>query len=446
VAKGKSVPFEVYEINSPDAPIPYAGYRWGISQFSPSDKLEIRFIGEDIPAMGYKLYRITPSKKKPARGAVKVGARTLENDFYKVELDRSSGAISSIYDKQLKRELVDKSADYGVNQLVLRSSLTSERSTSAKASIEKGRSGAVSGSLIIKTEARGCPRVTQEIILYSEIKRIDVATRILKDSESMLETFIAFPFAFDKPKFKYEGSLSVIEPLKDQFPGSNTEYYTVQHWANVSDSKAGVTLSSLDAPMMQFGDNWPLYISQAHHGHTPPNFDHPFHTKDDVKKGHLYSFVLVNNYGTNFSSWQTGDLLFRYSITSHEGDWKKGGSREFGYGVHMPVITANLRDKCEGELPASSGWLNIDKDNALLLAFKQSEDGSGIVVRLMETEGKDTQVTVNVPLMDIVAGYETNLVEEDLRVIPTSRHTATVDLKAWGTSTFRLVGKAQWGN
>lgn len=439
VTTGKTVPHEVYEVSSPQAPVPYAAYRYSMGTARIEEKRDVRFLAEDVPAMGYKVYRFVPSKKRPARPQVTVGRNTLENRFYKVELDPRTGAIKSIFDKDLGKELVDQNAEYGANQMVIRSSVTAERVTSAKATIERGRSGAISGSLIVKTQAIGYPQITQEIILYSDIKRIDIANRVLKDSTAHLETYFAFPFAMDKPKFKYEGSLSIIEPLEDQFPGSNSEYYSVQHWADVYGSEHGVAISSLDAPMMQFGDNWTLYVSQAHHLYTPPNFDHPFHTKKDVKKGHIYSFVLVNNYGTNFQPMQNGDLLFRYSITSHEGDWKKGRASDFGYGVSVPFVHAGLNGSHKGGLPVSSSYCELDQDNVVLLAVKRAEDGNGFVVRVMETEGVDTEVTITLPFINVVNGYETNLVEENQRALSISRHSVKVKVNAWDVATVRVM-------
>lgn len=436
---GKAVPYELYEITSPQAPVPYASYRYASGAFDPRENLDIRFIAEDVPPMGYKVYKIRPAKKRNYIGSVKIGRNTLENRFYKLELDPKSGVITSIFDKELGRELIDKDAVHGGNQLVIRSSQTAEVFTSGKARIEKGRNGALSGSLLIKTEAIGYPQITQEIILYSDIKRIDIANRVLKDSTPMLETYFAFPFAFDKPKFKYEGSLSVIEPAKDQFPGSNTDYYCIQHWADVSDSKSGVTISSIDAPMMQFGANWPLYISQAHHGYTPPNFDHPFHTAEDVKKGHIYSFVLLNNYRTNFSPTQNGDLLFRYSITSHEGDWQQGRAFDFGYDVSVPFVPALTQGKQEASLPMEFNFLSVDKDNVVLLTLKRAEDDDGYIVRLMETQGKDAEVTITIPFLNIIKGYATNLVEENEKIVPTTMKTVTVNIKAWDTATVRVA-------
>jgi len=225
----------------------------------------------------------------------------------------------------------------------------------------------------------------------------------------------------------------------DQFPGSSTDYYAVQHWAAATDGGCTVLLSSMDVPMMQFGDNWPLYISQAHHGFTPPNFDHAFHGPEAVTKGHLYSFVLLNNYRTNFSPSQSGEFLFRYSLTSHAGDIDVSAAREFGYGASLPLVHSAIDGPQTGSLSIDEPWVEVDAQSLLLLAFKRAEDGRGYVLRFLETEGRDTRAAVRVPSIDIASACLTNLVEEDVGPVDVRGQAVTFDVRAWGTATLRLL-------
>jgi hypothetical protein len=75
----------------------------------------------------------------------------------------------------------------------------------------------------------GCPQRTHEIIRYDRIKRVDLANRLLKDSTPLLEVYSAFLFKTDDPQLRFKGRSSVIEPLRDRFPGSNTDTYTVRY-------------------------------------------------------------------------------------------------------------------------------------------------------------------------------------------------------------------------
>lgn len=453
VSTGAEVPHDVYEVPSPDAPVPYAGYRYNLGEHNRAERLDVRFMASDVPPMGYKLYRLEPAEGDAAgeagRSSEANGAQpytvepsagaALENQFYRVELHQATGAVKSIFDKDLGRELVDSGADYGLNQVVLRSSITAGYSTSGSCEITRGHTGPLTCSLVVRTSAPGYPQIVQEIILHANTKRIDFNTRMLKDSTGHLETYVAFPFDLHKPQFNYEGSLAVVEPMKDQFPGSNTHYYAVQHWASASDGEASVVLSSHDAPMMQFGGNWPLYVSQAHHGVTRPDFDEPFVGPEAVEKGHIYSFVLLNNYRTNFSPVQTGEVLFRFSMTSHSGGWDADACREFGYGVSLPLEYAGIKGPQTGTLPASNCWLEVDGEGVVLLAFKLAEDGRGHIVRVMETGGRARDIRIRTSALAVREALLTNAVEEDLSPLSVEDGSVPVHVGAWDVVTVRLV-------
>jgi len=440
VETGQKVPYQIVELKSPQAPVPYAAYHYARGQFESKELFELVFIASDVPSFGYKTYRLSPIEKAatPASSVV-VDESGLENQFFKVKLDPQTGAVESIYDKELSRELVDKGAPHKLNQFVARWVQTGKQEGPKKAVIRKGQGGPVYGSLIVSSQGAGCPQLTQEIILYEKIKRIDFANRILKDSTPLLEIYFAFPFKTTKnPDFRFEGSNSVIKPLRDQFPGSNSNYYAVQHWADVSDGKAGVTLSCIDSHLLEFGGLWPCYVSQAHHGVTPPDFGREFVKQSELTKGYMYSFVLDSNFRTNFQPVQQADMLFRYSITTHEKGWKEGHCRDFGWAICNPLFPVQLNGKREGSLDSKMSFCQVDKTNVFLLILKQAEDGDGIIVRLIETQGKDVTATLTIPHLTIKQAYRTNLVEENKEKATFTEHTITTLIKAFEITTIRF--------
>ena len=436
---GRVVPFQIVELESPQAPVPYAAEQYARGQFNRSELFELAFVAEDVPPLGWKTYRLEPSKEGASfPSSIVVGDGSLENRFFKITLDPNTGAIASIYDKQLKREIVDKHAPHKLNQLVVRWTKSGDKESPVKAAIHKGQDGPIYGSLVVSTAAGGCPQVTQEIILYDNIKRIDLANRVLKDSTPTMEVYFAFPFKIDNPDFRFEGSCSVIKPLRDQFPGSNSNYYTVQHWADASDGQVGVTLAPVESHLLEFGGLWPCYVSQAHHGATPPDFGSPFVKPDELTKGHMYSFALDSNFRTNFASTQQGDLLFRYSIASHKGDWKEGRAHDFGWEAANPLMPVAAEGPSGGDLDQKMSFCRLDQPNVSLLTLKQAEDGDGIIVRLLETEGKPVTAKLSVPHLTIKKAYRTNLMEENESEAAFTPHEVTATVGAFGITTIRL--------
>ncbi|MGH9350748.1 MAG: polysaccharide lyase family protein, partial [Terriglobia bacterium] len=69
---------------------------------SGNDFRRVRFIAEDVPAVGYKVFQLRPAGNSPA--PAEVGhATVIESPYYRLELDPATGAVRSIYDKQLQR-------------------------------------------------------------------------------------------------------------------------------------------------------------------------------------------------------------------------------------------------------------------------------------------------------------------------------------------------------
>ncbi len=436
---GEKVSYQIVKLDSSKAPVPYAASRYALGQVNRVELFEIVFVAESVPAMGYKTYRLTPKEKTISfESSIVVGESNLENRYFKIALNPQTGTIDSIYDKELSREIVDKDAPHKLNQLIVRWAKTGKEESPQKVSIRKGENGPVYGSLIVSSKGTGCPQVTQEIVLYDKIKRIDIANRVLKDSTPLLEIYFAFPFLMDNPHFQFEGSNSVIEPLKDQFPGSNSDYYTLQHWADVSDKKVGITLSSMEAPIIEFGGLWPGYVSYAHHGVTPPGFDHEFKKPGEFTKGYMYSYVMDNNFRTNFENVQVTDALFRYSLTTHRGGWREGRAHDFGWAFQNPLIPVCMNGKKEGTLKKSMSFCQVDDSNVLLLTLKKAEDGNGLIVRLIETQGEDTTVTLTLPFLTIERACQTNLVEEDEKLLLSKKHAVVAPVNAFGIITIRV--------
>ena len=446
---GRKVPWQIVKLDDPQAPAPEAAHRYALAHIghgAPGDPtpyrkelVELVFVASDVPSMGYKTYRLAPKETATAPSSeIVVGDDRLENRFYKIVLDPQTGTIRSLFDKELSRELVDAEAPHRFNQFIARSALTGQLESPAKAVIRRGHGGPVCASLRVDAEGGGCVRLMQEIALYDQLKRVDLASRVLKDSTALVEYYFAFPFKADNPEFRFEGSNSVIRPMRDQFPGSNTNYYAVQHWAHVWDGKVGITLSPVESHLLEFGGLWPSYVSQAHHGATPPDFGREFVKPAEVTKGHMYSYVLNSNFRTNFQPLQQGDFLFRYSITAHEGDWKEGRARNFGWAVGNPLVPVCVSGKKEGPLGRTLSFCQVDKPNVLVLALKRAEDGDGIILRLIETEGEAVTATVTLPHLTIREAHRTNVVEENQEALDAGSHKIKVPVKAFGITTVRL--------
>ena len=444
---GKKVECQTVVVKDPASVLDFAADRVGLAPREGRYVRQVVFVAEDVPSVGYKVYKIVAETKSPShnsgeeRGA---DSCVIENEYYRVVVDPNTGAVTSLFDKELGRELVDSKAPHGFSQLIVRESTTGKEHYVERVRVRKGLDGPIIKSIVVEGRAYGCPLVVKEIILYSKVKKVDLYYRILKDSTSMLEVYMAFPFKMHNPSFKYEGPNIVVTPIEDQFPGSHTCYYPVQHWVSVCDDDGfGVTWSSVDAHLVELGGLWPLGVSWAHHGVTSPNYPHENLRVSKFEKAYIYSFVLCNNFRTNFYTTQVGDMVFRYSITSHMGDWRTGISRNHGWNAANPLVAVFAEGGSRGKLPSKSySFCEVDKPNVMITAIKPSEDGKGLVLRLVETSGRDTTVTVKLPFLSIEKAYVTNLVEEELKPVEVQGDRITTTIRAFEIATLKLIVKA----
>ena len=82
--------------------------------------------------------------------------------------------------------------------------------------------------------------------------------------------------------------------------------------------------------------------------------------------------------------------------------------------------------------------ITIDADNVSLLTLKKAEDGDGFVLRLMETEGRQVEVSITLPWLPISEAFETDLVERDTAGLPCDNHGVRVGIGPYAMKTVRI--------
>lgn len=447
-----AIPVQLSVIEHPDLPVHHASGRYAMGHVQKDTNgvplknmlYTLVFKAEHLPALGYKTFRLSVKGTRaettaaPAANSIDSMPWQLENEFYAIGLSEKTGAVTSIIDKEAGVELVDQAEEYGLNQLIVRSAVDGSRELASSARLLRRSGGEVYQSIAVTNQMPGCPKVAQEIILYHHIKKIEFHNRILKDETPFQEVYLAFPFRVDEPRFRFEATNSVIEAFKDQLPGSNTNYHSVQHWAEVSNDRLRILFSPLDAHILQFGGMWPLRVSQAHHGIAPPGYEKPFVQLADIAKGHLYSLATNSNFRTNFAPTQQGDVIFRYSLTSD----RQGGMQSphrFGWSSCIPPVSVCVEaGKSPGNLPTNYRLLHVEPDHVFLLTLKYAEDGDGLILRFMETEGKAADAVVELPAMPYKAIYLANNVEENKKLWQSGGDRLAFPVTPYQTVTFRI--------
>ncbi len=440
-ATGSIVPFQITTISSPYAAIPHAAQRLGQSAGKNryGIQYELTFTADDVPPLGYRLYRLQPRADRPVfPDTITASASLLENAYYRLELDPQSGHVCRLLDKETGRELVVPGAPYALGEIIVRDPNGGEARSTCEG-VHAGERGALSASLHVRLAAPGHLRIEQTITLYAREKRVDVAVALVKDPTPLLEVYLAFPFHLPAGRFRYEGPLSILDPAADLLPGAYADRLGVQNWVRVSDDQLSVLWSSREAPVASLARLWPGRFSPAHSAVVRADIEHPRQQAADFQGGAIYSLLTANNCGTNFSVTQSGSLLFRYSITTQAAGMSDSQAVMLGQQFMAPLKTLFTDRPGPRPLPSTGSFLAIDHPAVHLVALKRAEDGRGLIVRLWNTGGQAAIARLSLPQVTLGSAALTNLAEEDTGPgLTYGDHWAQVPLAAQGVATVRL--------
>lgn len=436
----------------------------------------VNFEAENVPATGYKVYQMRPSRRgaavaeettltledladrerggtirKAQTAVAAVTTTTLESPHYRLELDVASGAVRSLFDKELGKELVDRQSPYRFGQYVYVTGGDEKPNgilQYAKAPPKLETHVSEGGRLLSVTRtpygwsakltstAICTPRINTEIRLYEREKKVEFINDVRKNQVYRREgVYFAFPFAMSAPQFQYEIQNGVIDPTKNMLPGAGREWFSVQNWVAVQQDGVSGAVLPLDAPLLTLGDinrgEWPMEFGR--------------------RPGTIFSFV-VNNYHQPRSVVDFGaelrndDLRFRYVVTSGPKTDPVALSR-MGWAEMTPLehSVVQPQDKSWMRPQPLSGqtgtFLETDDSSLVVTAWKTAEDGDGTILRFLDLGGAARTVAVKVPLLRLSGVQLTDAVERDLSpLVREGEHGFSFPIKPREIVTVRLRG------
>ncbi len=239
--------------------------------------LHVRFLAKDLPAVGYKCFSIMYGSDGPP-AIPKSNETTIENGFYRLSVDRESGALKSIYDKQLQREIVDSGSPYKFGEYLYVTGGDGDTQMinpfpalpPGKLAIHTASQGKFLGvekmpwgqSILLTSSSLNTPEIQTEILLFNDEKKIEFRYHVHKDFTTAKEgVYFAFPVAASSPEFSFANQQGWVDPGHDLMKGGSLEWFNVQQWMAVHDRNLAVGIVPLDASLASFGDinrgKWP---------------------------------------------------------------------------------------------------------------------------------------------------------------------------------------------
>ena len=427
------------------------------------------FIAEKVPSMGYKTYYLQPfieetsGEKVNARGGftnlipekptnpsgidLSANSDVFENQFYKIAF--VNGGLKSIYDKQLRKELLKPGKLSGGEVFQLESvgngagEFTDVQPTSMNGFEKVGQYnprwtcsefGPVRKSWEFTQQTR-FSTIHQKISLYENLKQIEFVVDILGFSgEHYREYRMAFPLNQEQSQIAYEVPMGVVQIAKDEIKGSagtsspwqiySTECVKVhprevQDWFNASSNNTSVNISSSVAVF-----DW-------------------IDPTDSTNANTLLQPVLLASrrscHGEGNFYLQPGNHSYTFTLTSGAGTWKTSIQSGKQQNTPLQTILVDAKDK-NGSLPESQSFLQIDKSNVIASTMKKTDDENNYIIRLYEAAGEDTDITVTLPFT-IEKLWKTDMIEENGKEIQAGKNSFTIRIGHNSIETFKLVLK-----
>jgi len=434
----------------PDLDWCVTGERWGFPADQPGLDIVLDYnlmaAAKDVPPCGYRVLKLAKRagdkaalldewRKVQVPRLIPAQGTTIESKFYRVAFDPATGAITSLFDKELNRELADPKAPYRLNQYLYVSGGEKSRivegggepqltiASPEKATLRRLRLGELGECMVVETSATMTPQVVTNVTVWNYVKRVDIANHLTKTLTYKKEgVYFAFPFAAEKPTFRYEVPCGIVNANTDMLPGACLDWFTVQHFVEIEAPDVAIAWATPDAPLVCFQD-----INRG-----------KWQTKLPFTNGHLYAYVMNNYWFTNYLAGQGGDFTFRFSITSRAKS-DPVASAQFGWGVASPLIAALVEANPNGPLAAPSGSLvEIAEPNVFLVGAKKAEADDALILRLWEVTGQATTAHVRLPLATAKKATACNLVEEPQGELEVKDGTVAVPIRASGLATVRV--------
>lgn len=406
--------------------------------------ITLLFVAQNVPAMGYKTYYLVENEKPTSTVSIPNPSVLYENNFFRMKLGK--GGIASLYDKELNKELFVTDKFMGGELITLHSEGNgagefTDIQQPTMQGFDKLSNYDVAWQCVESGSVRDVfqwmqpfmeTQATLRVVMYKTIKKVDVEVDLNGfTGENWREYRLAFPMNQTHSTVTYEVPMGTVTVGKDEIAGAagfskpeqiydtpckDVHPREVQDWFSASDGQSAVTISS-DVAV----------------------FDYIDPTTSPVDYTVLQPVLLASRkscHGLGNYYIQPGNHSYSFSLYSHEGDWQRG--RKQGTQSLQPLRVAVTDTRAQkGALPEIYSFLQITGEGVVVSTLKKCEDDDSVILRCVEMDGKDTEVTFSL-FKSIKDVAKTDLIEENPQIIESNSKGMKVKIGHHAIETFKL--------
>jgi alpha-mannosidase len=346
---------------------------------------------KNAPALGYEVVRVVPGRR-PFASELKVSGLTLENAALRVTVDKTTGCITSLYDKKTGFESLapnscgnelqlfhDLPKDYDAWNIDPGTLDKPPMRLDTADSVELTEHGPLR-AVIRVTHHTDNSKFAQDIVLTEGSDEVVVVNDIdWHETHELLKA--AFPLAASSGKATYEIPYGTIQRPTTRNNSWEQARFEVpaQRWADLGDGQHGFSL-----------------INDSKFGY------------DAV--GNLLRLTLLRAPTWPDSDADRGHHHFSYALYPHGGDWKQALTVRHGFDFNYKLSALQVEPH-SGEMAARHSFVSVEPDNVVLTAMKKAEDSNSLIFHLYEWAGKSGNIEISLP-PGATGATETNLMEQ----------------------------------
>jgi alpha-mannosidase len=387
------------------------------------------------PSVGYAVYDVEPAASAAHSATLKVTESSLENARYRVHIDEN-GDVSSIYDKQLSKELLSAPVRLAISNDAPKQWPAWNMDFDQEQAAPRAYVG---GPAKVRIVENGPVRVAVEVSRETEGSKFVQTVRLSAgDAGNRVEFANAIDWKTLSANVKAVFALSAANRMATynwdigtvQRPTAEERQFEVasHQWIDLTDQSGayGATILTNDKNGSDKRDDHTIRLTLIRTpGFPPPN---PNANQFGGGRGRAYSDQLNQEWGHH-------EIVF--GIAGHAGDWRQGQTDWQAYRLNQPLEAFETSHHA-GTLGKEFSLVTVSNPRIRMMALKRAETSNETILRLVEMDGKaepDVKVKFAGPL---TAAREVNGQELPVGAATVSAGALDTSFTAYQPRTFAL--------
>ena len=327
-------------------------------RISKSGRQFIRIKAEQVPSVGYKVYELRQAVPVKRPVAATLDGEYVSNSRYRIRFS-PSGAITEMYDLAANnRQLVQASDGRFVNDLGSTNELD-------RNPVVVESSGPV--SVTLKAISNNPVPHTVRLTLFADMPRIEIEDSIQANFKDV-KTW-AFSFGLKDPTTRHEELGAILTAKKETRGGhyssqnARLDWQTFNHFADMSESNYGVTISNQDCSFFKLGKGTvdSLWESSSQLSALAGG-------RVDTKREDKGILGIANQNGEQ-------GFFYKFALTNHQNEFDAVAAMKFSLEHQNPFVTGLVTGNSAIYPGKVFSLLSLTDPGVLLWSLKPSEDG-----------------------------------------------------------------------